>query len=395
MQDHLWHDLIVIGASAGGLEALTALVAGLPPDLPGAVCVVLHRRPYTPNHLTGILSRAGPLPARSATQGAPLEPGVIYVAVPDQHLLVWPGAAHRPGDTGVIRLARGPKENRARPAVDPLFRSAALTYGPRVIAVVLSGALDDGTAGLWAVRDRGGIAVVQDPADAAVASMPASALAEVGADHVARAVDLGPLLGRLARLPVAPVGPPDSSASDEHMADLRREVAIAAIDEDAHERPERYGVPSRFPCPDCSGVLWDTSNGRGPLRLRCTVGHAYSPAALAEMQTEYVEQALWMALRALEDKAELARQRAADAADRGLKTLATRYHVQYEAAEAQAAALRAVLRLNGRSGIRDEDPPSDAAALTEHRAAARGTTQARSEREQESRDPRLPARGRE
>jgi two-component system chemotaxis response regulator CheB len=141
---------------------------------------------------------------------------------------------------------------------------------------------------------------------------------------------------------------------------------MAAVDEDTHERPERYGVPSRFACPDCSGVLWDTSNGRGPLRLRCSTGHAYSPAALAESQTEAVEQALWAALRALEDKAELARVRAANAADRKLKTLATRYRVQLEAAEAEAAAIRAVLQMDGRSGMHSEDPPVDVAALAEH-----------------------------
>src|SRR5215218_6642558 len=142
------HDLIVIGASAGGVEALTTLVAGLPPDLPAAVCVVVHLRPFGESHLATVLSRLGPLPAFVARHGEPLRAGAIYVGVPDLHLLV-----ERGGERGVLRLTRGPRENRVRPAVDPLFRSAALAYGPRVVGVVLSGALDDGTAGLWSIRD--------------------------------------------------------------------------------------------------------------------------------------------------------------------------------------------------------------------------------------------------
>ena len=193
------HDLIVIGASAGGVEAISKLVAGLPANLSAAVCVVVHLRPYSESHLARVLERAGPLPVVAAKQDMPLRQGTIYVAVPDMHLLV-----HRNGGEPTLRLVRGPRENRSRPAVDPLFRSAALAFGPRVIGVVLSGALDDGTAGLWTVKDRGGLAVVQDPDDAAVPSMPASALAEVEVDHVAPADTLGPLLGRLAREPAEP-----------------------------------------------------------------------------------------------------------------------------------------------------------------------------------------------
>ena len=192
------HDLIVLGASAGGVEAVSALVAGLPPDLSAAVCVVVHLRPDVQSHLSEVLARSTSLPVVSARHDATLRPGTIHVAVPDLHLLV-----DRDGEHGVIRLVRGPRENRARPAVDPLFRSAALAFGPRVIGVVLSGALDDGTAGLWTVKDRGGIAVVQDPDDAAVPSMPARALMEVAVDHVASVRELGPLLGRLARAPAS------------------------------------------------------------------------------------------------------------------------------------------------------------------------------------------------
>ena len=336
------HDLIVIGASAGGVEALAALVAGLPTELPAAVCVVLHLRPYGESHLAGVLARCGPLPAVEAEHGARLEPGVIHVAVPDQHLLV-----ARDDGGGVLRLTRGPRENRNRPAVDPLFRSAALAFGPRVIGVVLSGALDDGTAGLWSIRDRGGLAVVQEPGDALVPSMPRNAIEEVGADHVAPARELGPLLGRLAleraRVPSAP--------PDEGDETLQREVAMAVVDEVTHQRAERYGVPSRFACPDCHGVLWDVS-GDGPLRFRCETGHAYSAASLDESQVDDVEAALWASLRAIEDKIALARLRASRAAERGLDKLAERFAVQEEAAQQHGATLRALLRLDGRIGLR-------------------------------------------
>jgi two-component system chemotaxis response regulator CheB len=341
-------DLIVVGGSAGGIDALSALVARLPADLPAAVCVVVHLRPYGESHLAEILGRAAAVPVLAARDGMPLHRGTVHVAVPDFHLLVERG----PDGGGVLRLTRGPRENRTRPAVDPLFRSAALAFGARVVGVVLSGALDDGTAGLWTVRDRGGVAVVQDPDDALVASMPRSALNEVGADHVAPAHALGPLLGRLAREPAPP------EATPVRDPDLEREVAMAAIDEVAHQREERYGVPSRFACPDCHGVLWDVSDGRGPLRYRCETGHAYSPGSLEEQQTEGIEGALWAALRALEDKVALARTRARHAEERGLQTFVQRFAVQEGAAEQHAAAIRALLRLDGRAGIRPKDEPA-------------------------------------
>ncbi len=340
------HDLIVVGASAGGVEAVSTLVADLPANLRAAVCVVVHLRPDAQSHLASILRRLTPLRVVTARHGMALARGTIHVAVPDLHMLVEGGE-----DGGVLRLVRGPRENRARPAVDPLFRSAALAYGPGVIGVILSGALDDGTAGLWTVKDRGGIAVVQEPQDAAVPSMPASALAEVDVDHVAPARELGPLLGRLALEPV--VGEADVSTTKPAgpRAELEREIGITALDEEHHQHSERYGAPSRFPCPDCGGVLWDLS-GEGPLRFRCEVGHAHSAATLAEMQTEAVEAAMWAALRALEDKIALARRRGASVADRGLTVLAERFAVDEQAAQQHAAALRALLRLDGRTGIR-------------------------------------------
>ena len=366
------HDLIVIGASAGGVEAISKLVAGLPANLSAAVCVVVHLRPYSESHLAQVLERAGPLPVVPAKQDLPLERGTIYVAVPDMHLLV-----QRDGDEAVLRLVRGPRENRSRPAVDPLFRSASLAFGPRVIGVILSGALDDGTAGLWTVKDRGGIAVVQDPDDASVPSMPASALAEVEVDHVAPAEALGPLLARLAH---EPAGPQPSEAElarhGETTDQLHRELGIVAVDDDYHQRAERYGEPSRFPCPECGGVLWDVS-GEGPVRFRCEVGHAHSAASLAESQTEVIEAAMWAALRALEDKVELSRRRAATARENGLTGLIEQFVVEEQAAQQHAAQLRALLRLTGRTGVR---PSADSGGESGQRPEVAAANRPRAER---------------
>ena len=357
------HDVIVIGGSAGSVEALSALLAGLPPDLPAAVCVVLHQSAFAPNRRPEIFSRVSTLPVMLAEQGMRLKRGVVYLSVPDMHLLVESGVGHAHGDVGVLRLVRGPKENRSRPSVDPLFRTAALTFGPRVIGVILSGALDDGSSGLWVVKDRGGIAVVQHPNDAAVPSMPAHAIEEVGADHVAPATALGPLLGRLARLPVTDEVKMRASTDDRARRardqDLEREVAIGSLDDAAHTESRRYGVPSRFPCPDCGGVLWDTSREGSPLQHRCETGHAYSAETLSEAQTEAVEYALWAALRALEDKAELARVRAGLARERGLESQALQFDVQLQAAQEHASAIRALLRMDGRSGIRPRTDSAD------------------------------------
>lgn len=179
--------IIVVGASVGGISALTMLVSGLAPDLNAAVCVVQHIGPHR-STLPELLSATGGMPATHAEDGMPLQAGTIYVAPPDHHLIVWPGRLH---------LSRGPRENRTRPAIDPLFRSAAASYGPDVIGVVLTGWLDDGVAGLLAIKDRGGIAVVQDPASARAPDMPHNALKHVAVDHCVALTDMAPLLTRL------------------------------------------------------------------------------------------------------------------------------------------------------------------------------------------------------
>jgi two-component system, chemotaxis family, protein-glutamate methylesterase/glutaminase len=184
--------LVAIGASSGGLHALQVIAAALPRDFPAAVCVVLHVAPHSPSLLDSILAGAGSLPAVRAETGMRIEPGRIHVAPPDHHLLVEPG---------VLRITRGPRENRFRPAIDPLFRSAAQVYGPTSIGVILTGTLDDGTAGLWALERLGGTAIVQDPADALFPSMPRSALQHVDVDFTAALRDIAPLLVRVTAAP--------------------------------------------------------------------------------------------------------------------------------------------------------------------------------------------------
>ncbi len=314
------HDVIVVGASAGGVEALQVLAAGLPADLPAAVLVVLHMPAESPSYLPAIFGRVGPLPVEHAEDGRPVEPGRISTAVPDRHLLV---------EGGRLRLTRGPKENRHRPAVDPLFRSAAQEYGPRAVGVILTGKLDDGSAGLWAVKDRGGVAVVQDPADAAFPAMPRNALAHVKADHVLRLADIPAALARLAAEPAGPAAGPVPEG-------MKMEVRVAMEDTALQVGVGDLGSPSLFTCPECHGVLLQLTAGGGGLRYRCHTGHAYTASTLLAELTAVVETNLWNAVRAVQESAQLMRHIAGHAADAGYAAVAAAY--ERKAAEAQARA---------------------------------------------------------
>jgi two-component system, chemotaxis family, protein-glutamate methylesterase/glutaminase len=312
------HGIVVVGASAGGVEALAHLAASLPADLSAAVFVVLHLPATGASALPEILGRHGPLPAAHVTDGEPIQPGRIYVAPPDHHVLLRAGHVH---------LSRGPRENGHRPAVDPLFRSAAREYATRVVGVVLSGALDDGTAGLLAIKSRGGIAVVQDPADALYPGMPGNALQQVEVDHVLPAAAMGELLARL-------IADSAEAPADPAPTGMRVEVEMEGFSLEAFEG-NHPGRPSGFSCPDCHGVLWQIRDG-GLQRYRCRVGHAWSPESLLTRQSEALEAALWIALRSLEERAALARRLAEPARRRGHRITASRFEEQ--AAEAQQAA---------------------------------------------------------
>jgi two-component system, chemotaxis family, protein-glutamate methylesterase/glutaminase len=318
------HDIIVIGASTGGVEALQSLVAQFPPDLPASVLVVLHVPAGYHSRLPEILSRAGPVPAFHPKDGEPLQPRCIYVAPSDRHLLV---------ESGRVRVMKGPRQNRHRPAVDPLFRSAALAYGSRVVGVVLTGALNCGTSGLIAIKSQGGVAVVQDPADAYCGDMPRSALDYVAADHCVPLAELGGLLDRLARTPIArPMKRQPSQA-------LEQEVGVQLAAPDAGSSPPLDGTPSHFSCPDCGGVLFEL-NEEGLLRFRCRIGHDYTGEALGSGQQNTVDLALWAAVRALEEKAALARRMAATARERKHSFSLPRFEAQAREAEQQALLVR-------------------------------------------------------
>jgi two-component system chemotaxis response regulator CheB len=263
-------DIIVIGASAGGVETLRRLVPLLPPDLPVSIFVVLHVLPHTRSYLPEILSRNG-FKVCHAADGSPIERGRIYIAPPNHHLLI---------EAGHMHLSSGPRENRHRPAVNPLFRSAALAYGPRVIGVILSGNLDDGTAGLWEIKRRSGIAIVQDPEEALHPGMPQSAISNVDVDYVVKLDELPSLLVTLTGQAAKGAG------------------TVSA------EMPSK---PTDLTCPECRGPLGEYQVGR--LReFRCRVGHVYAPAALLAAHSETVERTLWAGVVALEEGAELARR---------------------------------------------------------------------------------------
>jgi len=329
------HDIIVIGASAGGVEALRELVKALTADFPAAILIVLHIPAYSASALPDILARAGLLPAQHPSSDTPLQPGNIYVAPPNQHLLV---------KNGFVTLARGPHENGHRPAVDPLFRSAAREYGRRVIGVILSGVLDDGTAGLLAVKMRGGIAVVQDPADALYDGMPRSAIENVDVDYIVPIEAMASLLTRLANEPVSDV--PALPVSEQ----MAVEADMAELDVEAMQKPDRPGTPSAFVCPDCGGTLFEIQDAH-LTRYRCRVGHAFSPETLLAAQSDRLEDAFWVALRALEESASLSRRMAARAREQGHTHSALRHEEQAQAAQERAALVREVLligTLNGR-----------------------------------------------
>ena len=306
------HDIVVVGASTGGVEALSALVQGLPDDLPAAVFVALHLSPQAPSHLPEILSRYSRLPVHHPRDGEPIQLGHIYVAVPDRHLLV---------ERGLVRVVRGPRENRNRPAIDPLFRTAALSYGPRVIGVVLTGALDDGTAGLYSIKQRGGLAIVQDPRDALIASMPESALEYVKVDYCVPLLDVAPLLVRLVH-EQAP-----SAAAYPAPHELIYESQIAQLDEGAMLNEQPPGSLSALTCPECGGPLWETRNGE-LLRYRCRSGHAYTGESAFAAKSEALDEALWAAYNTLRESALMAQRLAAEARAREHLGVAARFEAR-------------------------------------------------------------------
>jgi two-component system chemotaxis response regulator CheB len=320
-------DIIVIGGSAGAAAPLKTVLGRLPADLPAAVLVVLH----IPSHGVGILSTvaaaACSLPVIQAENGTRLENGRVYLAAPDRHLLIRDGHIH---------LGRGPRENMARPAIDPLFRSAALHYGPRVIGVVLSGLLSDGAAGLNVIKRCGGITLVQDPAEAVADEMPRRAMESTTVDLCVPSGRIGDVLSDLAREAPgkAPPAPPE----------IALEVEIAAGERIGVEGLGQIANPAALTCPSCGGVLSKLRTGN-PLRFRCQVGHAFTADTLAREQESRVDEALRVALRIIEERAELVHRMAEDGRASGRRAVAQMY-------DARAAEYREYAELIRRAVLR-------------------------------------------
>jgi two-component system, chemotaxis family, protein-glutamate methylesterase/glutaminase len=325
-------DLVVIGASAGGIEALQQLLRALPMDLDAAILIVLHTSDHAGSLLPQIMQRASKLPAVHPADRTRIENGKIYIAPPGCHMIV---------EGSLLRVIQGPRENLHRPAIDPLFRSAASSRGRRVIGIILTGSLDDGTAGLMVVRARGGQAIVQDPEDALFPSMPQSAL-----EQVPDALVLP--LREIPKMVVHLVGEiiPDDVSDRLRQPQLIKETKIAELDMSEIENEDRIGHPSAFACPDCGGVLWEIEDD-GFLRFRCRVGHAFTARHLGAEQRHAVETALWSALRALEENASLYRRMADRANNSNHDQAAERFEERAANTTTNAHVLREfLLRVN-------------------------------------------------
>ncbi|GAB2470545.1 chemotaxis protein CheB [Hymenobacter qilianensis] len=320
-------DIVVIGASAGGVTALLELVKSLPADFPAPLFVVQHVGADSPSILPQLLSSVSALPARHPQNGETVKPGVIYVAPPDHHLLL---------EGTTVLVTRGPKENRFRPSIDALFRSAAYTFGPRVIGVVLTGYLDDGTSGLWSVQRMGGLTIVQDPHDAEQPSMPTNALEYVKPDHLVPLSQLGALLGRLTT-ELAPGKPPLPAAQLDL---LRIELSIAKQGGGFELGIIDKGKLTPFTCPDCHGALTQLIEGQ-LIRYRCHTGHAYTVSALLSEVTQSVESLLYQSLRGLEETSLLLHNLGAHFLDKKEPAVAALFFQQAEKAGQQARVVHA------------------------------------------------------
>jgi two-component system chemotaxis response regulator CheB len=320
------HDVVVMGASAGGVEAISRIVGDLPRDVRASIFVVLHISRGR-SMLPEILTRAGRLPAAHPTDGEPLQYGRIYVGPPDHHIVIVDGA---------VRVVHTASENGVRPAVDPLFRSAARAYGSRVIGIILTGTLDDGTAGIAAIKEAGGITIAQDPDEAFSPGMPRSAIASGMIDHVVVLRDIPLLLTAL----VEEDAPAHRAPQGPHMRAMEPDLANVPLAIAPGDRP---GRPSVFSCPECHGTLWEVEE-KGLLRFRCRVGHVYSPDSMMAAQTDEVDRALWVALRTLEERAALAHKLAERGRSREQHWVDKAFTQRAREAEAEANHIRSLLR---------------------------------------------------
>lgn len=318
--------IIVIGASAGGFEALKTITRSLPPGFATPVFIVWHMSPDVQGILPTVLNRSKTIHAAHGINNEEIKANRIYVAPPDHHMLI---------EDGILLITHGPKENRFRPAVDPLFRSAAYAYGNRVIGVILSGALDDGTAGLWAVKQYGGVAIVQDPRDAEVTSMPENAIRQVKVDHVVPATEIADLLVHLSGQPVIEN---NTIMKDEQ---TKKEIDIAAEKGGMEKGILKFAELTPYSCPECHGVLSRLRND-AIVRYRCHTGHAYSADALITAITEKIEDSLYGAMRGIDESVMLLNHIGDHYAEANEPQLAALYFKKAKEAEERAKIIRNV-----------------------------------------------------
>jgi two-component system chemotaxis response regulator CheB len=315
-------DILAIGTSAGGFDALRFLAGNFSHDFPASVVVTIHLSNQFRSELDAILTQAGQLPASFAVDGEKLEKSHIYIAPTERHLII---------ESGRLRLGSGPRENNARPALDPLFRSAALCCGQRCVGAVLTGTLGDGASGLKALKQSGGITVVQDPSDAAYAEMPTTALLRSQPNHVVGLAGMPALFEKLVREPAGEAKPVASG--------LQYEVDVASGGLGSMHEMDRIGHRSVLACPDCHGIMWEINEGE-LVRYRCHVGHAYTAEIMSVALDENLKRAFGSALRALAERIALARKLEAQARESGRTGLAASWASKAHEFEAEANIIR-------------------------------------------------------
>jgi two-component system chemotaxis response regulator CheB len=321
------HDIVVIGTSAGGLKALSAVLSKLPADIGAAIFVVQHLAANKRSYLPKLLGDVSDLPVSSPADEETFVPGHVYVAAPDYHLLL-------NGDR--VRVLRGPQENRFRPSIDALFRSAARSHGCRVIGIVLTGYLDDGTVGLQTIKKRGGITVVQDPAEAEYPSMPKTALRYVKIDHTVPIADAGALLIRLVAEPSAAQEDFPTTPAIEIESNIAEQVMNT---KEFLENVEQIGERTTYTCPDCNGAIWQIGEEE-PLKLRCHVGHSFTGEVFAAEQSQNIESALWTAIRIMEEKVTFSRQLAERKRKQNMLDAADAYEKEADALDQEVTKVR-------------------------------------------------------
>jgi two-component system, chemotaxis family, protein-glutamate methylesterase/glutaminase len=316
-------DIVVVGASAGGVQALQQLVEQMPVDYPGTIFIVLHTGPSS--ILPEILSRAGKLKVVPAGHDMRYEPNRIYVAPPNRHLLI---------NDGVMQLNPGPRENGSRPSIDPLFRSAARTHRSRVVGVILTGTLDDGAAGLFAVKARGGLAVVQDPAEAAAPDMPINAMLHVRVDHCLSLAEIALLLSKVAS--------EENASSDAEAGSMEQESEDVVDSQGWMKSPPPNETQIALVCPECNGALYEQKEG-DLVHFMCHVGHSFSPLSLSEAHKEALERALWTAVRTLNERVTIHRQFLRRQRTAGEDVLFKRFEESAASAERDVELLREII----------------------------------------------------